>query len=417
MKVLIVNVHSACNLGDQAIMAATIAGLRELDPAAEIVVAANDPGSWQALPGPQPYHVAPSFTAWVERLRGGRWRGSLAAMALHALLLTLAAAGFRLFGLRPVWGAADKRALLRAYYDADLVLSCGGGNFYSYKAASPFLLWALLALLFAAALGKRVVMLPQSIGPIRGRAQRALARLVFNRMHRIMVREGWSESFLRDTLRVRAPVTLLPDLAFGLVYPSAQPHDAAGAPAVGVTVLDLQPHVAESARQQGYEKALLTLLTGLAREHGARITLFVQVSGPSADQDDRRVTRRLYEALRAAGVSATLAEPFETAAQAIQAYSRMDLLVGSRMHSGIFALASGRPALLIGYQPKGCGVMAMCGMERYCCSISELSAEALQLRAAELLAPDAALRGRLEALGPAMRARLAFWPRRMQERG
>ena len=45
MRILIINVHSALNLGDDAIMAATLEGIRAHYPDAVVTISANDPGA------------------------------------------------------------------------------------------------------------------------------------------------------------------------------------------------------------------------------------------------------------------------------------------------------------------------------------------------------------------------------------
>ena len=417
MKILILNVHSALNLGDQGIMQATLEALRAEFPDAEITVAANHPQSWSNRVDPSPVFegvtVVGSLTSWVEHLRDGRWKGDLKSMVGYLALLSIAALGYRVFGRRLMWGTVEQRRLLSAYYDADLALSCGGGNFYAYRRFSPFLIWALGALLFAIALGKQVVMLPQSIGPIQGRIQRALARWILNPVRTIMVREPWTQNFLTNDLQVSTRVVLLPDLAFGLagiVSPKRSPEHP---PEIGSTVLDRSAQLRSFGGQSGYEDALCALLTRLAQTHDARITLFCQCYGPSADQDDRPVSARLLARLKAAGVVVTLAPDFARARDLVDAYGKMDLMIGTRMHTSIFAMCSATPVLLIGYQPKGRGVMAMCGLESYCCDIEHLSADILYARASELLDRSAALQAHMLTQGVQIRSRLDGWTRRL----
>jgi colanic acid/amylovoran biosynthesis protein len=426
MKILIQNLHSALNLGDDAIMQTTLSALRTTFTDCEIAIAANDPPSWRKY---SDIEVLGSLSTWVADPAQGRWRKRALLMPFEALLLCCAAVSYRLFGVRLLWGAPEQRLLLARYYDADLVLSCGGGNFYAHHALSPALIWALLSLAFAVGLGKRVVMLPQSFGPIEGRLQRWLARWTFSHVNLIMAREARSVAFVKEALGVRTPVVLLPDLAFGLVRPAADvrqakssiendfPHAADRAPMpggvgaasaagtntfmgpkpspscqIGVTVIDRGAQSPSFKGQQAYEDALASLLVRLARERNAHIQIFCQCYGPSPDQDDRPVARRLHERIRQLGADTTLRVDFRDAREIVAAYGELDLLIGTRMHTGIFALCNAVPVLLIGYQPKACGVMASFGLDRYCCDISAVDAEQLYLLACELLEGEEAMR-------------------------
>ena len=62
------------------------------------------------------------------------------------------------------------------------------------------------------------------------------------------------------------------------------------------------------------------------------------------------------------------------------AYHTMDLFVGSRLHSNIFALTGGVPVLAVAYQDKTFGVMRMLGLEEWTVAIEEVDGEALVRR-------------------------------------
>lgn len=408
MKVLILNVHSALNLGDDAIMQATLQGLKAAFPKAQITVAANDPESWRK------YHeiqVVGSLATWVADPAHGQWRKRACLMPITLVLLLGAVFFYRLFRLRLTWGTFQQRCLLTAYYDADLVLSCGGGNFYAHRPLSPAFVWALLSLDLALALGKPVAMLPQSFGPVAGSVQRLLARWTFLRVRLIMVREPRAGMFLREALRVNTPVVLLPDLAFGLSV--GETHEGAIGQGshrqIGVTAIDRSAQDPGFSAQMHYERALIALLTRLANEQNARVHVFCQSFGPSSDQDDRPVAQRLYHQLRRNGIDATLHIDFRHAGEIMAAYGQLDMVIGTRMHTGIFALSGGVPVLLIGYQPKACGMMAMLGLERYCCDIGDMNADVLFELACEILVHEQELRAQIAERLLEVRSQSSTW--------
>ena len=386
MKILILNVHSALNLGDDAIMQTTLHSLQEAFPGVQITVAANDPDSWCKYPD---LDTVSSPARWCARPDLGIWRPYAARMLVQAGLMLVAATCHRLFGRRLYWGSPEQRHLLQAYYEADLVLSCGGGNFYAHRELSFGLIWALLTLGFAVLSGKVVVMLPQSFGPIQGRMQRLLARWTFNGVNLILARESLSAAFLTERLHLKKKVVVVPDMAFGLASipaPECQVASDRTAPfRIGVTIIDRGAQAPDFDGQEAYEEALARLLTRLHHAQDAQIHLFCQCYGPSRDQDDRAVVRRLHERIEQLGGQAIARSGFIDAREIISAYGDMDLVIGTRMHTGIFALCNRVPVLLIGYQPKARGIMTSFGLERYWCDIASVDADTLYALACELL--------------------------------
>jgi colanic acid/amylovoran biosynthesis protein len=65
-------------------------------------------------------------------------------------------------------------------------------------------------------------------------------------------------------------------------------------------------------------------------------------------------------------------------------YGRLDLLIGTRMHSNIFAMSQGVPVLAIGYQQKTMGIMQMVSLDEWVIDIQQISAEVLIQKLAAL---------------------------------
>ena len=55
----------------------------------------------------------------------------------------------------------------------------------------------------------------------------------------------------------------------------------------------------------------------------------------------------------------------------------MDLLLGTRLHSNIFALTQGVPVVAIGYQAKTWGTMEMLGLASWVIALEECAGDAL----------------------------------------
>jgi len=380
MNILILNVHSALNLGDDAIMYTTLQSLHHRFPGANITVAANDPDSWAKY---KDIEIYSALCTWIADCRLGLWRKRFYLTPLILLFLCLSAILYRLFNFRLHLGSQKKNQLLDAYYNADLVLSCGGGNFYAHGPLSPGFVWNLITIGFAVGLKKRVVMLPQSIGPIEQWWQRLLGRAVFNRVDNIMVREPQSERFITSTLKLTKSPILMPDLAFGL--PTVVERlpvkiiQEAGNLRVGFTIIDRSAQNPNFLDQETYEDAICSLITKLDQEYSAEIFLIIQCYGPSKDQDDRNITNRIYQRLHNHIGNIFVLDNFTDALELKSAIKALDFVIGTRMHTGIFALSNSIPVILIGYQPKACGMMKSFGLPKYCYDIEEVTEEGLKV--------------------------------------
>jgi colanic acid/amylovoran biosynthesis protein len=369
MNILVINVHSALNLGDDAIMHSTLAGIRTIHPTAHVSIAANDPSSWKKYPEVE---ILSSLCTFVSDCRIGIWRNKIIRLISMPVLLILAAVLYRAFGISWYFGNNELRELLRSYYQADLVLSCGGGNFYAHRSASPAFIWALLTLAFAQALGKKTIMLPQSVGPVQGRFQRFFARFVFQRVHTLMVRESQSIRFIRDELRLDTACVLSSDMAFGLPPAEGKPPSESNAPRIGVTLINRGLQDPNFKEQTLYEDSIARILIDLNKKIQARIEIFAQCYGPSEDQDDRGISRTMQRRLATEIRDVTFSDNYQGAVELKRDLGNMDLILGSRLHTGVFALSQAIPVVLIGYQPKSAGIMHDFGLDRYCIPIEAI---------------------------------------------
>lgn len=416
MNILIINLHSARNLGDDAILYETINGLKEIFPYASLTLAATDPDSWHRYCYDPSIKVIASFTAWVMYIKNGHWRARLSAAIIDIPLLILAALLYRLLRVKLLFGTKEKRHLLSAYYDADLVVSCGGGNLYAHFWLSPFFLMSLMALGFAIIIKKRIIMLPQSIGPIQGSLQRWITKILLNQVDKIMVREPRSADFLQKIIRLRKQVTLVPDLAFAPTPIKCSPllcDVESNFLKIGVTAIDRAAQTRKKAftaiQQAAYENLLVSALTEISRRYTARIYLFPQCTGPDLSHDDRKVLQRIYIRLQEQGIQAVLYGEFDSFLELKAAYAKMDCFIGSRMHTAIFALSLGIPVILIAYQPKSIGVMEYFGLSEFCYDINSLTSEQLINAFSKLLEDQERLRQTIQEKYCEVKEQLQIW--------
>ncbi|MDP9314549.1 MAG: polysaccharide pyruvyl transferase family protein [Chloroflexota bacterium] len=389
MKVLLINNHSVLNVGDHAILVETLRLLQAGVPQVEIVLTFNDTVSAQAmLPG---YPIRSSPLTWMTRtaedgettVAVARWRqaGLIVLLVLQALI-------YRLTHLTPRLFVDDrKHDLVRAFAAAELVLACGGGYIYASGPHDGVLggfNLRLINCLLAVLMGKPLVLLPQSIGPLYDIPQRRIVQWIVRRARLTFVRERQSLAILQ-ALGCAERALYAPDLAFGMTSApderTAQLREHVRAvslqPAflVGMTAINWHGQNIAFDRQQRYEQALISFIDTITAKGGV-VVFFNQCCGPTAVEDDRLVHARLRE--RVAQARRVILIDDVLPPDVIQAaYGEMDYFVGTRLHSVILALNAGVPSIAIGYLQKTAGVLGAVGLTDWCCDINELTAEQL----------------------------------------
>lgn len=418
MKILIINLHSSHNAGDHVLLQVALQQLYAHFPGCTITLAMNDPQSYSGRPDTGAESVVDSFFAWFKGNpvagNAARWRRRLGVVwALGTS--TLVAALHRLLQIRvESLVPAERRATVRAYLDADLVISCAGNFLYSrgHGAGLP-LLGPVFTIAYAWLVGKPVAMLPQSVGPLWRRWERGLVRWLLGRVRTVLVRDLASVELLERMGVSADQYRLTPDLAFLYTVPN---HEAGREllcrygidpdhqrPLLGVTLINWGAQHPIFKEQVRYEAAVAAAIRHFITAYDGRAVLFAQVCGPTAADDDRIPARRVRAALddpQFAG-RITVIDEEVSAATLKAAYGCMDLFLGSRLHSNIFTLTEGVPVLAIAYQDKTFGVLRMLGLDEWVVDIRAVEAGQLVDLLRRLWAVRAEVRGLIaQRIGP-----------------
>ncbi len=420
MKILVLNAHSAQNAGDLAILQEALFYLQSAFPNAVITVAINDL-DLQKLPSEAVY-VA-SFTRWLIKINSsGEWCWNKLLALPYACWLLCAGWTYRYLRLQLLPYKVEHRNLMLAYYDADLVVVIGGGHLYGLHPFNITFLWLWLGLALAIIMGKPLLFLPQSFGPIEGIVQRRLLRWLLEHGTFVSAREYRSLQILAE-IGYRHRVVVLPDLAFTAT--EALPHIVNASlpgyislcngqsPTVGLTLMDWGKQNKRFTNQQGYEEAILTLITYVRDRYNAQIILFAQCTGPTDAHDDRRIARKIIASIEEREglyfIDETLAPDILKAA-----YRKLDVLVATRMHSAIFALSVEVPTLVINYLHKSVGIMEMLGLAHHTLDINQIQADNLCQSFDCLWQERTAVREGLSKRIPAFQSTLLYLPDLLQ---
>lgn len=435
------------NAGDAALLWATIQQLAENFPEAEFSLAMNLPSTFPDAQSrladcefdtnpillDRSYHVVGSFLHWGHRY----WQGSARWHILELFWLVIVSL---------VWGGIDrvlpgvnirslaklqllseeKFRLIRAYSEADLVVSVAGNFLYHSGKLGLTLLINLFSIWFAVYLGKPVYIFPQSIGPFKRKWELALTKRVLSKARIVMVREAESLQTLQSSNFHHPNLTLIPDVAFAFQPCSSQAAlefmrnygiaPAEDGPLLGVTTINWMPQTLHFSqdKQFAYEASILEACRYfLDRTHG-KVVLFNQVSGLIDAAMDSISAERIFRNL--AGYSDQVVYINREISPGLlkAVYGQMDFFLGTRMHSNIFALSQGIPVLAVSYRYKTIGLMKSMDLEAWVLSIHNL---ATKEGSEQIVALMGQLIDQADVLGPKIRARSADFILQCQEAG
>ncbi|HPC84044.1 MAG TPA: polysaccharide pyruvyl transferase family protein [Thermoanaerobaculaceae bacterium] len=370
VRILLAGYFGAGNLGDEAILGATLVGLgTALGEAFHPTVAAYDRGALRAYHGP------------VETV--------------------------------DIW---DVRALAAAVANSDLVIWGGGGLVQDrwYVPIEDLLLDARggvpahLRVPFLAALkGVPCMMYAQGVGPLSHPESRRATALVCNRLAAITVRDPASARLLRDCGVDEPPIVVTADPALATVPAGV----SAALSALGAAGLDLvrRPRLIVAPRialygDRAWVEPLVAALRATVLDRGGAVAFVAFDHRPEGDEAlCRELALRCGGAPAAAAVTAWL-----SASECAAVLADADAVVATRLHALVLAAAAGTPAVALDYDPKIPALAAQLDGAVPVLPLDSLAAGELARAINETLTAAADRRSRLRAAAAALRAREAL---------
>lgn len=318
MRIVVSGYYGFGNVGDEAVLAAIIKGLRQKDPLAEITVLS----------------ATPQLTAELNGVKSiGRYR----------------------------W-----LSIIKALGRADVLIS-GGGTLFQDATSTHSFLYYIGIIVLAKLWRKKVVVFGQGFGPLRKITNRLIAELVLDRVDLITLRDEDSAQEFQQ-LGVRRPHTY----ATGDPTAILEPGDIREGrkilslegitfdrPLVGVALRSL-PHApeieAELLRRLAHE------LDRLIDKHGVQ-PVFIFFQCP----EDMRPASKVAELMvHRTNLVFRICRPDEMLAL----FPNFSLVIGLRLHSLIFAALNAVPLLGISYDPKVRSFLK--AIDQPCLELSEL---------------------------------------------
>ena len=362
MNILIPNVTGPTNIGDQAILKGLISLLRENYKEARITIHSSTPEFYKEKISEK---INPHLYFWSVLENRNPFVRVFRLMQLFLNYIL-----FRV-GLHVTVGERVLRDILNDYYDADLIIFTGGGYLRSRRGLkqSLNLLMILTPFWFAKCLNIKCVVAPISFGPFAYRWQEKLSASVLRGVDIVSVREKFSFDLLKAS---RIPkLTLSSDLAL-LIEP------------IDLVKLDEHHIIGFTIREWGtkndqklLEEAFIEALATFSKNNGAIIQPIVQVDASQYGDYDAAATERVVQGLQSIGIKPRPIKHINGISDALHTYAELEILVGMRMHSNIFATIQRVPFVAVSYEHKFEGITHDLGVEDFSIQWKEVSPKQL----------------------------------------
>lgn len=297
-RVLISGYYGFANAGDEAMLSAIIASLKDINANMEIVVISGNP---QVTAKAYNIKAIPRFS----------------------------------FG-----------QIIKQLAKTDLLIS-GGGSLLQDITSERSLYYYLSIIQMAKLMGKKVMLYGQGIGPLQGGLAKKITAFVCNQADCITVRDEGSALELKSLGLLQKPLIITADPVFAMHAVSTdlgrlilQKHNFRGAkPVIGISVR-------QWLKLENYKHVLAQVADYVVEKYDARV-VFLPLHYPQ----DLKVSQEIAT-LMVHKTSALVLEDLYSTEEFLSVIGNFDLLIGVRLHALIFAAVMQVPIIGISYDPK-----------------------------------------------------------------
>jgi colanic acid/amylovoran biosynthesis protein len=372
----------------------------------------REPVNWKesTQTGDVPVRVINLRFSWRLYLRNNIFR-LLAVVALSRLLLG-----------RPLRERLWRRnRWLKQALDARTCCALAGGDSFSDIYGLERLLYVALPQVLVLLLGKPLVQLPQTYGPFRSRASRAIAGYLLRRSQLICSRDRKGATTVGEILGHSSPlVEVVPDLGFLMEPEPVRPEVLTRLEAFGHKRLLVGLNVSKLLYMGGYTRSNMFglreeypalvrhLITFLIHELGATVLLVPHVyGGPESEESEVTLNRQLLAELQPKyGERVVFLDENLNHRQVKTIIGCCDLFIGARMHACIAAVSQFVPTVALAYSDKFAGVMEVVGNGARVVDLRSMDTAGVLGVVRDLLNTRSATRSELTRKIPEIRSRI-----------
>ena len=340
-KIVIINAYGHSNRGDSVLLQECISELKEAYNNCKIHVLLFEDSEFS-----DSCNVT-SSERLCNPLGDKYWKRTLSKIWLTFVCILSCLFKSHYFSL--FFPKAQQKSFLKIK-NSDLVISAPGGYIHDTNLAYFI---ALLHIYLSKKLGKRVLLAPQSIGPINSKIGRVITKFVLSKVDGICAREEFSVKFLNEIGIKSNLIISSGDSAFWnfdvdeskLIENLSTLGVVQDEEFCGITMVDWTfPNLPNpSLLREKYIKTMANLVNQIHHKFGIRSVIFNQVT------DDIEIAINVK---KICGNSVIVDEIDKEPEHLRALISRSKVFIGTRFHSCIFALMANVPTTAIAYLPK-----------------------------------------------------------------
>lgn len=271
---------------------------------------------------------------------------------------------------------------------SDCIVIKGGGFIHAYgKITDSYTLYySIYSIFLAKRLKKKILMLPNSIGPIKGFIPYSLTKMLLSKCDFISVREHISKKYLLCRFRIESHY--YPDLGYYLVNKSKISindfyHNNYGITNEKIVGITLRPWRFPNTKHPSKKYSMYILsfveFINYLIDNNFTICLFAHTLGPSAHENDLIAIKDVYDKISRKNHCKIIIRKDFNCADMMNLYSRCSYFIGTRFHSIIFCQNQNIPAIAVSYGGnKGIGIMEDLGLSQFVIPIENVSYEVLK---------------------------------------
>lgn len=357
--------YATGNMGVDALLSGSTASIWHGAPNARVVVLdyGSAPLTW-TIPTSAGDRKIPLFNlrfSWKLWLPNNGFL--ILALAILTRILPIQTLRNKLIANNPALSLIDK---------ASVGLSLAGGDSFSDIYGIRRLLYVSLPQLLVLAMGRPLVLLPQTLGPFKAGWAKCLGRFIMKRAHRVYSRDQASLAMARELLGKDADrVILSQDMGFALtpsppvdipVWASRKNRLLVGLNVSGLLYMGGYDHSNMFGIHGDYPDLMRKLVRWFIGTADTDVVLVTHVTGDR--EGDDKACAALYKSLKVeCGGRLHMTESGFNHREIKYLIGKCDFFLGSRMHACIAALSQEVPAVGLAYSRKFAGVFETVGVE------------------------------------------------------
>jgi len=378
MNILLTDAYSAQHIGNAVLVDSTLEQLKSEFPQAKFTILAFDPASISSLT-----ECKTIETLWAESISSYSMLNKIWWIIRESLWVLMNSLNYSIFKWMKLFinpnkytYSPKKLAILKAYSDADIVVSISGE-------ALQDALWKRIPLFtygywLAHRMGKIVAIFPQSIGPANRWISKVTIRFGLNQCDLVLPRDQISLEAVKQLEINEDKVHLVPDVGINQPYISSKEArrllEAEGVslnrrPLVGMAI-----SVWKEIDSKEYFSVMREICSFVTKNLNGTAILFSPNMPFREEVSDWEMAQKLYSSITSKDNCVLLTRTF-TPREFKGLQGELDLFLSTRMHASILSTMIGTPTITINTQPKLSGFMKLIKQEERSCKVADFTIE------------------------------------------